>query len=740
MKEGAVVVSSDELVKILEKFSDYLTISDPIWHGLRIVGWGFIQLLCLLVNGLEKTLDEIYTMGNFFNSGALKTFINDWNEVFWAIAGVSLALFFIRYMKNDGLKLRTGFDNFLFGLGIILLLGSAMNTMSSITFDAAKTIKGGDMTAAYSIVRANITDNLQFDENDWKTTKLEEPNKFTDNQIKYINITETIDKGGDFKSKKTKEIFGNRISYDYKGELKPKSLASGVFKWDEEYYRYSWHPFQIIFELLVLGTVLLFASFKTTRIIWELGYNKIFAMFFAFMDLTDGQRIKKITKNIFNLFFTIFAIALLIKFYLIYSSWLNNWDLSSFTRLIALLGGGWAVLDAPWIVQSILGIDAGLNSVAQNLTGLYSGLKTAQEVGNGMKKLGKNAVDIGMSAGKLAADKVLQGGAVGKGIVDGIKDGKESLEKQMDKDNKTNDGTTTLEDEMSSVGTGQDEVASVNEDSKEDSGVTLEKEMNSTEIDPSNNDSMHDENRLQSDKNSETPGTSLEKEMDSTEINSPNNSIQDENNETSGQSLEQSLEKEMNQAIEKARDLPKIPSTQDKLSQGGQPLPNMNIPKNNVSLPKDVKNHPGTQQLARDISTPMAQNSLEKGINQSIEQARSLPKIPSTLYRGAYGGYSSPNLNVPKNKVSLPEEIRNHPGTQQLAMDIERSNIPRVPDTRNVGQVMSDKVVDAQMKYSGMVGQVLESDSIRKATQRYDISRNTTRQVSDKLFNKNNKK
>lgn len=53
------MVKDEEILKVLEEFSDYLQVGDIVNYVFRWIGWFIIQGLSLIVDGLEGVTDAI---------------------------------------------------------------------------------------------------------------------------------------------------------------------------------------------------------------------------------------------------------------------------------------------------------------------------------------------------------------------------------------------------------------------------------------------------------------------------------------------------------------------------------------------------------------------------------------------------------------------------------------------------------------------------------------------------------
>ncbi|MBC2164661.1 pLS20_p028 family conjugation system transmembrane protein [Listeria booriae] len=735
----------DEITKLLIKFNDFLHVSGPIWHGIRYMTWGFIIALCALVDGLEGVLNAVYDFGGFFNTKAIQEFQRQWSPVFWAIGAVCLAWFFIRYMKNDGASLKKGFDNFLFGLGTIVLLGTLMTTLSDITFDMAKAVKRTDSTAAYSIVRNNVTDIMLFDEDGWKTTELKEPNHFSDKNIRYLDIVETVDPSAKFHDPRSMQLMKNKINMESSGKLSMKALEKGWMTWDEHYYRYIWHPFLIIIELCVMALVLFFTSFKTARLIFELGYNRIIAYFYAFTDIEDGQRIKKIVKNIFNLFITIVLVALIIRCYFFFTEALALADIGPLPRIVLLIAAGWAVMDGPWIIQALTGVDGGLNSVGQNIMGMYAAAKGAKSLGDGVKKAGKKMTESGKEFGRDLGDALMQFGGVTAGAAAGLKGGlsPKGLDAEMDaRSEKDGEKSASLEDEMANT------PVNVLADPKP-IGKQQEDDIHAENPVPAANDGQQP---IDQEMNGLTPPPEEpggweampephHQDMGMPPSNDPGLVMDDPGPSTI--SNQPPMDYDM-QGLE-----PPAPPHED-ISMGMPPDGAMSVPMEHHDVHASSGALNGNMPQASSGSVITKQPSLSSEMHQKAQavmnsQQQPLSQAMRQVNNAKQGiDVQNPGMKLPNHEQlgrMMPGQIQQSPGKIDLMATQQKSALPpRNRHNRSISQNLKagvdSKIGEVGLKYSEKVNQIQESDAMKRALSKSDATHNTVKRATQKVVNK----
>src|SRR5699024_8008184 len=245
-----------------------------------------------------------------------------------------------------------------------------------------------------------------------------------------VDITETIDVDesllGGAKDKWAKEIQDeNETAYEF---LKHKPLPTGYLDevgvvnlqknvipatdiGKERYYRYHVNWGVTIFTLLVTTFALGITLVKVGRMMVDIVFTQFFAMFVAVTDLTGGQRTKKVLTELASSFGVLFIMVFIMQLFIYYANWVNGLksSIGMIPVVLMLIAGAWALMDAPDVVQRMMGIDAGLRSGYGAMMGAFAGASLAGKGFGAMKGVAK--AGVGASAG-LAG---LTGGAI-KGL------------------------------------------------------------------------------------------------------------------------------------------------------------------------------------------------------------------------------------------------------------------------------------------------------------------------------------
>ncbi|MED1040846.1 hypothetical protein P4T62_19690 [Bacillus mycoides] len=505
-------MKDEEILKILETFSDYLQVGDIVNYVLRWLGWFLIVGLSLVVDALEGVTDAILGIKGFFNSPEIQNFVDMLYPLFVVLLAISFLYIGYMFIMNKQMNRSQIIINIFITLSVLCLLSTGMTKVDKFTDDAIAVVKSEQKgSLSDEIIKKNITDIAVIDENKWKKKEDMNPkNHIPEKNIRQIDITEKIDKDFEFaKDKKLsddgQEILKNKRVMDGLGVASLAELKDGWFDFfPEKYYRWHWNFWNIFFTLLITGATLLLVSIKLARLFYELAFNYLLANILAPADVANGQKLKAVLSNILNIFIATIMIFLSLKLYIMGTAFLHD-KLNGVPYLIALAAFSMAVLDGPAVVERLFGIDIGLKSSWGMLAGGFALGKGIGGLANSkpMKGLG-NMIGIGAkgaaqgtgvvaaktasAAATTASAAVMATGGMA-GIISGLKKGnesekKESLQDQIKKadqkkangndlankekekgnlnnqEDKKNGGTPSIQEDMKKEGNENPEVAS----------------------------------------------------------------------------------------------------------------------------------------------------------------------------------------------------------------------------------------------------------------------------------------
>ncbi|HDR7437106.1 TPA: hypothetical protein QCX34_004670 [Bacillus anthracis] len=556
-------MKDEEILKVLESFSDYLQVGDIVNYVLRWLGWFLIVGLSLVVDALEGVTDAILGIKGFFNSPEIQNFIDMLYPLFVVLLAISFLYIGYMFIMNKQMNRSQIIINIFITLSVLCLLSTGMTKVDKFTDDAIAVVKSEQKgSLSDEIIKKNITDVAVIDQNGWKKKEDMNPkNNIPEKNIRQIDITEKIDK--DFEFAKDKELSeGGQDILKYKRVMDGTGVASlaelkdGWFDFfPEKYYRWHWNFWNIFFTLLITGLTLLLVSIKLARLFYELAFNYLLANILAPADVANGQKLKAVLSNILNIFIATIMIFLSLKLYIMGTAFLHD-KLSGVPYLIALAAFSMAVLDGPSVVERLFGIDIGLKSSWGMLAGgfaLGKGIgalansKPMKGLGNMIGKGAKGAAEgTGVAAAKTASAAAMATGGMA-GLISGLKNGnesenKDSLQDQMKKagEKKANgNDVANKEKEKGNLNKEKDKknggMPSVQEDMKkggnENSGVANGQESGTTSL----QDEMKEAGKVNgTSEGNQTPGTVRQGASEGNQTPGPVRQGASEGNQTPG--------------------------------------------------------------------------------------------------------------------------------------------------------------------------------------------------------------
>lgn len=453
-----------DILQILTSYTPFFKIGNVISDFLRWILWALVSILCNLSDGVEKIVNKIYSLNNFFNKSEIQQIIDKFKPALWVVLTISVLYIGYKLVIDREFKGERIFQNFILSFMVILALPAFMVQMNKITSSAINVANEGikveeQTTTARSIIKDNIYDlkylekqgfKLNGDLNDSKT----KTNNLNPENILRININSTIDRGF-----LDKEIFKKKIEIDENGKEQVVDLEKSFFGFiEEQYYRFNFNFLTMIIMLICLIVTFVLTSIKIARIIIELGFKKVFAMMLAFGDISSGQKLKTVLKDILSSFGIIFATSILLKLYMVSTTWINTIDANILVKIIFIIASSLMVIDGPNIIERVLGIDAGIKSGWSLVAGAYTGAKTMSSIGS---KLGNS-----MSA--------VAGGA--KGVYDGFNSSTLEDESKSLKDSNSNNDSKANSSESKS-----DNNSTSNNLNSNETGRTLSEESQNSQ-------------------------------------------------------------------------------------------------------------------------------------------------------------------------------------------------------------------------------------------------------------------
>lgn len=713
----------NDVIDILLAYSEYFSKSNFIIYGFRLLGWVFIKFLGFLVDKLEDVVRSVIVVTDFFNSPEITNLINKFRPLLYLLLVASII--FIGYQlvinkKFDRSKLPM---NIILALCIIIVMPLAMSKANILTNKVIGEIQG-ESQFSDQIINNNVTDLYLLDQanfpiKDDGTVGDIDPKNNVGNNITKINPIEEIDRD----KVNNKKVFENEIIFDSKGEAKLNKIV-GLFKWDDEYYRYHINYMTIIVTLLITAFVMIFTSVKMIKLSIELAFSKVMTTFVAVADLSNGQRMRQSVNGIISIFVAMISTMLMLKLYILGTAYLSD-KISGIGTICAMLGCAIFVIDGPNYIEKMFGVDAGLSSVWRTVMGINSAMDILGKLGNTTSEMMKKAGDGIANAGAFLAGMTSE--AMNQSLDEQIENDKskgsdnkgESLEQQMQKEGLSGEKSSENEN-INNSDTKENE-----DDNGLDENLDISNSENGNETLNSN---MEDEgNNNQSTLEDEMKANNLVEKEDDNNING-NQELSNNSDNSSSESSAQTLEDDINEANNNnINGNEALGDTNNSIDEGSSSLES-EIENGNLNSETPGMNNLDTESLGLDDVGIESQLDSGNSINDSIED---------NLKNGDIGSESLDNNNIDSTSRLGNEDISNQEKiddkVDEKAKEEVEMNNPNIGyknpvENRNIYDVLKDK----------LTGSETINDTKIKLSRSYEIGKNTTRDIN-KFINKKKK-
>jgi hypothetical protein len=410
-------LSDSQIISVLRAYADYLHVTNLVSDGLRWIGYMIIYGLTTVVNALSSIFASMYKLLDFWGYAPFQKFLKTYDLVIWALATIGLIWAGLMMMHNKRVDYHEKGNNFL--VAVLLFAG-----LTFLMTQGTKLITAGaeqamvNTPSAVSIYQGNITDVYMLDKAGWKTSGGKARLPRTTNQIKnmedikLLSINEKVDTGGWFGGSKASDdgtkILSKQLSMNADGKWELHNMQ-GAFKIDDNYYRYSWHPWILAANLLLYLITVAIVIFKLVKIIMEINFIGLLAQGAALTDFDSGKRNRQIIAKLRDSFVVAFLLCVILQFYAQFLSFITQAGVGGVARVFAMIGAFLFVLDGPNIIQSVFGIDAGLSSMAQTMTNV---MLLARGAGNTTKSALNATKKLGGAAKGLAGKGLVAGSAL----------------------------------------------------------------------------------------------------------------------------------------------------------------------------------------------------------------------------------------------------------------------------------------------------------------------------------------
>ena len=413
--------------QILETYSSILQQNESFGFNkiIRTLLWDITSMLHTLTSFMESSLDKMYTLNGLLNDESVQNIFDMIMPIGWSLLTISIVVVGYKMLSGKELVRSQLLINVILALGMMIVLPWGITKLNDITsnmyqytkdFDASVNEQGvvTSTSLATSIIQNNTIDIVWMDKANWTLNQGKDgySNFVTDENINKLNPGEVLkskpkDGDPDYNlSDKGKKVLKSELVIDGDGkvklkDIKPAKMLGHEFEWFSEYYfRYTFNFLPMITQLLAVGLALFLTGFKVVKLFMEIAMAKIIAPFIATTDLSTGQRIRELIKNILQNYTVLAIIPLVIQLFMVAVTWVSYKDFNVWVEMICIVTMSWFLVDGPEVVKKILGVDLGIQDGWKMVTGAYAATKMATGAYNasadmmkGINKEGKDARD-----------------------------------------------------------------------------------------------------------------------------------------------------------------------------------------------------------------------------------------------------------------------------------------------------------------------------------------------------------
>ena len=395
-------MTEEEIIRFFSLYHSYLTELGGVYTDnlikeiLRSLAWSLILFLRRLCVGIEKLYYKVFDVLDVIRSEEIVSFASGLSGYVYVMLVMSLLVTGYRMIATENFDLRKAAVNLV--VTILILAGSfsVIGSLAELTHVSIRGLSGvGDTASADQMISESVIDlayryekgilllPAMSSEDIWDDNRVLTPEDIDLMDVNEkisetlgedtvpFNYTMKVDKNGDLS---VKEFSDRTLAEDSVNWL--RELVTDIPKYRLSYARYHVEFGTLLLSVTALGIAYIFSVFKVFAIVFELAFSSLILGFTAVSDLPGGQRLKKTVSGILGCFLTLFAMAVLFRFYsVILTSTLRLSIVRSnrMIRMIAILAYTFAVMDGPNMIRLLLGTDAGTARMGSSLFSIYRG-------------------------------------------------------------------------------------------------------------------------------------------------------------------------------------------------------------------------------------------------------------------------------------------------------------------------------------------------------------------------------
>lgn len=394
-------MSEEQIRSFLIENIDYFVNNDLILSCFRKIGWMLVKGLNSLIEYSQMLYNATFGMVDLTRYAEVESFLSEYSVLIQAIMALSLVA--LGYMLIFGKEKRHDLLKSVLIFAVVATASSYLfTTMGSfaVLFKDA-VISGSGVADGYTLVNQNLYDLKYIDEqiglDNMSETNLPQYDSLAEQDVKMIDVTDTLSNREDGLSDAAKDILGKRLIYGRSGSGSVLTDVSGGIGGigNTYYYRYQFHYARYYLNAVALLLIYFGLSYVNIKIVLELLRSRVFLTLFS-ADLSSKKKAVRILESVRDGFYALCFTAVELRLYLIVTDYVNQIDIPALLQSIIVLMIAFAVIGGSSIAEKITGVDAGLGSAMHGIMG-------ATHMARGAVMFGMQAKQLSM-LGNLGRD------------------------------------------------------------------------------------------------------------------------------------------------------------------------------------------------------------------------------------------------------------------------------------------------------------------------------------------------
>lgn len=362
-------------LELLEKWNYLLQRGSIINDILRTIGAGIMFALGTAVDALQYLYDKAFFITGLLVDESFLEYVDTWKPLFITLLACSLLFLAFKLMWNrEAVKLKQVSVN----LALFIIIITALPMFVSYLVEGVDNIievnqdykiykEDSSKSKANTVIKNNVIDLIYYDSLNFDEKQIKKSNNIDSADLRYLNYCQEANPYNfDLNYGDTLFHYGIDIVYDkdtkpikVENYFEPGSITNLT---PHYYYRFHVNWLSTYIELIALGMIFFFSSYKTVKLIMEIAGSMVLIGSTAAIDITNGQKTKQLFVGIFQIAMVLVFVSCIVNIYLITTKFLSSLDINNLARAFLSLFVSIACIDGPNFMERVFGYDAGLGS------------------------------------------------------------------------------------------------------------------------------------------------------------------------------------------------------------------------------------------------------------------------------------------------------------------------------------------------------------------------------------------